>query len=311
MAESLAELGALGVEWVAIHPYGWVGRDGTVRGSRNGDFGYLERAAQMTERAGMRLFWKPHLGYWGSFEWRGAIGFGDDEVAWSLFFAGYRAFIVDQAQLAERLGAPLFAVGVELEGTVHREREWREILAAVRAVYRGEIVYAANWDRVADVPFWDAVDRIGVHAYFPLSTAEDPSREELHAAWAGPLATLEGLATRYRRPVLVAEIGYNRSPRAAAEPWAYETADSGPARALRARLFEVAIERLEAAPHVSGIFWWKWMPGVPNDPGDETFSMRDPEARDALRRYWGAAAPVTSPPAPAASSPSASRSGRW
>lgn len=287
MAESLGELDGLGVEWVAIHPYGWVKRDGTVRRYRPGEHGYLERAAALAKEAGMRLFWKPHLGYWGSFEWRGAIEFGADEAAWRRFFDGYRRFIVEQARVAERLEVPLFAIGVELGGTVHREEEWRGLIAAVRAVYDGRIVYAANWDRVDAVPFWDAIDRIGVHAYFPLASDDEPSRAELRAAWDGPLARLETLARRHDRPVLVAEIGYNRSPRAAAEPWDYETVDAPETRSLRARLMEVAIERLEAAPHVIGMYWWKWMPGTPNDPGDENFSLRDPEAREVLRRRWG------------------------
>ena len=293
MGETLEELKGLGVEWAAIHPYGWIGRDGTVRGSRDGDSSYLARAAEMAERTGIRLFWKPHLGYWGRFEWRGAIEFGKDEAAWNRFFSDYRAFIVDQARLAEAFGAPLFAVGVELDATVHREKEWREVVTAVRDVYRGEILYAANWDRVGEVPFWDAVDRIGVHAYFPLASTENPSRQELLAAWDGPLRSLEDLSKRHGRSVVVAEIGYNRSPRAALEPWAYETVDSPAARELRSRLFSAAIERLEAAPHVSGMFWWKWMPGLPNDPGDENFSMRDPEARAVLEEYWGTRVRVT------------------
>ena len=54
---------------------------------------------------------------------------------------------------------------------------------------------------------------------------------------------------------------------------------------LREKLIEVALQRVEEQPFVRGMFWWKWIPGP--DPWDRDFSMKDPEARRALRRFWG------------------------
>jgi len=284
MRTSLRTLKTLGVEWVAIHPYAWVRRDGELRFTPAAETKYLDRAVQIATEADVRLFWKPHLGYWGSFEWRGAIEFGDDEAAWQRFFDGYRQFIVDQAAFAGRAGVPIFAVGVETDKTVHREQEWREIIRAVRAVYDGEITYAANWDRVEEIPFWDAVDWIGVHAYFPLSTEPTPSLETIHGAWDRHLEQLANLSKRHGdKPVLLAEIGYNRSPAAAQEPWDYEVDDTPSTRALRRRLMEVALIRAEADPVVGGMFWWKWMPGTGRR---RNFSMADEEARRTIEKAW-------------------------
>ena len=149
MAESLEELRELGVRWVAIHPYAVVGRDGSVRFRPAEETGYLPRAVELAREAAVGLFWKPHLGYWGSFAWRGEIEFGDDERSWRRFFDQYRAFIADQARFAEKAGAPLFSIGVEYEATTGRETEWRRILAEVRRVYSGRVTYSANWDRIA------------------------------------------------------------------------------------------------------------------------------------------------------------------
>ena len=99
----------------------------------------LARAADLAEEAGVHLFWKPHLAYWGSFQWRGAITFGDDGTAWRRFFDGYRAFIVDQARFAQSIGVDLFAVGIEYELTTHHEQEWRQIIAEVRSVFSGRL----------------------------------------------------------------------------------------------------------------------------------------------------------------------------
>lgn len=284
MAESLREIKALGANWVAIHPYAWIRRDGSVefRPARSLDF--LDQATRLTGEAGLEMFWKPHLGYWGQFSWRGDIEFGDDEEAWRRFFSGYEAFITDQAAFAESAGVRLFAAGVELEATTHREADWRRVLAAIRRVYSGRVLYAAGWDRLDRVPFWDAVDTIGVHAYFPLSRAETPSREAIAAGWSAPLAELEALSAKHGKPVVLAEIGYNVNPVAASEPWVYRVEDTPANRELRRRLMEVAIERLERAPFIDGMFWWKWMPGPPHHR--RNFALRDAEAKAVLARYW-------------------------
>jgi hypothetical protein len=288
MAEALTELDQLGVEWIAVHPYAGVRRDGSIRITPAESTGFLERAVELTREAGMKLFWKPHLAYWGSFDWRGDIAFGDDEAAWRRFFDGYREFIVDQAKFAERVGAELFAVGVETDATTFREKEWRRIVDAVRQVYKGRITYAANWDNLGGVGFWDALDVIGVHAYFPLADGDGPDAETLRRGWDGPLERLRTLAAAEGgKPVVFAEIGYNRSPDAARRPWEYEVRDSAESRALRQRLIEVALTRLEADPLVHGVFWWKWIPG--DTRFDRDFSMRDPEAREALSRHWPSA----------------------
>ncbi len=284
MAEALDQLADLGVGWVAIHPYGWIGRDGEVRYRPAAETGYLERSVELARARGIELFWKPHLGYWGSFEWRGAIEFGEDQAAWKRFFADYREFIVDQARFAESAGVRLFAVGVELEGTTAREAEWRAILAAVRQVYSGELTYSANWDTLDEVPFWDALDTLGVQFYFPLATVDQPASESLEAAWDGPLETLRRLSRRHGgKPVVLAEIGYDLSPVAASQPWASRRQDNPANRSLRRQLMEVALARAEAEPLIQGMFWWKWMPG--SRRGD--FSMRDAEALDILRHAWG------------------------
>jgi len=286
MVDALDQLGELGVEWIAIHPYARVRRDGAVNSRPASEVDYLGRAVEIARAAGMRLFWKPHLAYWGSFEWRGDIDFGTDEAAWQRFFDSYQRFIVDQARFAQKSGVEMFAVGIEYEKTTHREQEWRRIIAAVREVYDGRVTYAANWDSLGRVPFWDAVDWIGVHAYFPLSLEEDPSQEVLWQGWNEPLRQLSTLSSTHGdKPIFFAEIGYSRSHSAAREPWSPQLEDSPQALLLRQRLIEVALDRVEEQPFVRGMFWWKWIPGP--DPWDRDFSMKDPEARQALGSYWG------------------------
>ena len=283
MAEALDEIRRLGVGWVAIHPYAQVSRDGRVRYRPAASEGYLRRAVELAREAGVQMFWKPHLAYWGSFEWRGKIRF-DRKEHWDRFFTTYRDFVVDQARFAEAAGIPLFSVGLEYEETTGQEAQWREILAAVRAVYSGRVTYSANWDRLDNVPFWDAVDLIGVQGYFPLSDAPNPSRRVLKRGWDEPLNRLRAMSKHYGKPVLFAEIGYDLSPSAASKPWLRDTHDTPASRALRLRLMEVALERLENEDFVEGMFWWKWIPRQ-RHVGD--FSMLEGDAQEVLRKHWG------------------------
>ena len=55
-------------------------------------------------------------------------------------------------------------------------------------------------------------------------------------------------------------------------------------RALRRRLIDVALERIEASSFIHGMFWWKWMPG--RRAGYRDFSMRHPDAKALLSREW-------------------------
>ncbi|MCZ6727115.1 MAG: hypothetical protein O7A98_07135 [Acidobacteria bacterium] len=291
MTTALNEITALGASWIAIHPYAWVPRDGVIRHRPAAETGYLAKAVRRMRAAGVEILWKPHLGYWGSFEWRGSIEFGHDEAGWQRFFATYRNFIVDQARFAEEHAIELFSVGVEYESTMHHEAQWREIIAAVRQVYRGRILYAANWDGLDRVRFWDAVDIIGVHAYFPLSEDAAPSREALAAGWEDHLDRLRQLSQRHGKPIVFAEIGYTRVGSAASRPWEHGSQDSSEHRELRRALMEVALERVEQEPDILGMFWWKWMPGR---HAGRDFSLKEEEAREALSRYWGSSAPPVS-----------------
>ena len=47
---------------------------------------------------------------------------------------------------------------------------WQEITSLVRGKYGAPLTYAANWDEVEQVQFFDSLDLIGVDAYYPLSS---------------------------------------------------------------------------------------------------------------------------------------------
>ncbi|MCP3903574.1 MAG: hypothetical protein GY715_08045 [Planctomycetes bacterium] len=286
MVESMAELKAMGVNWITIHPYAAIREDGTVGGSRMDslydDPVWLTRPIREAHRLGLKIMIKPHIAYWGSsFEWRGRIRF-DTEDEWRRFFDTYERWITMVADLTRQADA--FVVGTELEGTTHREAEWRRIIASVRTRLSTPLTYAANWDKYDKVPFWDALDAIGIQSYFPLVDHDDlPTQRELNRSWRQLVEQLESFGRTHRRNVILAELGYNRSAQAAVRPWEYRTGGEH-ADEIQRRCMHAALDAIDDSEVVSGAFLWKWFAGSRGRRGN--FLMSTPEMKTVIRDQW-------------------------
>lgn len=178
------------------------------------------------------------------------------------------------------------------------DQEWRQVIAEVREVYSGRLTYAANFDQYREVGFWDALDFIGINAYFPLRElpAPDASDDELAAdlevGWENVAAeidtfrTAEGLEDHQ---VLFTELGYTRFRDMSVAPWAgdgftlleHETGDrmvvwrEQPLRPNERALAIAALARVEAKRAkrlLAGALWWK-LTTVPSHVEIEPFVL--------------------------------------
>jgi hypothetical protein len=157
------------------------------------DLTWLTRPIAEAHRLGLKIMIKPHLAYWHSpFSWRGAIEF-ETEEEWDRFFTTYGAWVSELARICA--DADAFVVGTELDRTVAHEARWRSIIEQVRRCTDAPLTYAANWDAYQRVPFWDALDVIGVQAYFPLVEQDGlPDARQLEASWRRIATDLESFA---------------------------------------------------------------------------------------------------------------------
>ncbi len=235
------------------------------------DYG-IRTLARQADSLGLRLILKPHIWvgrYSAGGQARHSIDF-ETEAAWQQWEAQYRAFLMHYAHLAHEVDAAMLVVGTELANVAKtRPAFWRGLIAEVRQRYGGALTYAANWwEEYEDVPFWDALDYIGVQAYFELSQEANPTDEMLRAGWKQPREALQRLSERTGRPVLFTEIGYRNVPDAAAQPWRWPSRGEAdtvqPDDALQARLYETFFESVWDAPWFAGAILWKWYP-VPED----------------------------------------------
>jgi hypothetical protein len=294
--EELDELQGLGVNWVAIHPYARIGSDGSVGSTRQRidpaePPEWLARPVAEAATREMAILIKPHLAYWGSpFRWRGDIQF-EDAAERGRFWREYYDWILALAECTR--GATAFCIGTELDRMLADENEWRELIRRVRGVTDARLTYASNWNRFAEVPFWDALDAIGIQAYFPLSDSESPDAKELRAGWERVLAPLRELHARTGKPIVFTELGYDASPDAARTPWSDGRRHHGDplpafesARALQERCLRVGLEVLDQEQAwLRGAFLWKWFVGEPGR-GDATFVLDTPRMRGVIEEAW-------------------------
>ena len=286
MVETMAELKAMGLNWVTIHPYAGIRGDGTVGGSRlrglYADPTWLTRPIQEAHRLGLKIMIKPHIAYWGSpFSWRGAITFTTDEQ-WRRFFDTYEQWITMVASLSAEADA--FVVGTELDQTIQYEAQWRRIIAAVREQTVAPLTYSANWDQFERIMFWDALDVIGIQSYFPLVDHERlPEPGELAAAWARLLDHQDAISGAHNRKIVLAELGYNRTSTAAVRPW--ESGQGGDrAEEVQRQCLTAALSAIDQSDVVVGAFLWKWFPG---ETRRGNFLMSTPAMREVINAQWG------------------------
>lgn len=288
-ASTLGELADLGVNWVAIHPYVSLRSDGTVEARRIDPAEppeWITRPIREAHARGMSILVIPHIAYWGTpWRWRGDIEF-QDPVVRARFFETYTEFLVGLVRCAE--GADAFSIGNELEKLSGHEAEWRALIARLRTATPAKLTYAANWSGYADVRFWDALDAVGIDAYFPLCESDEPTEASLRAGWQPILTSIEALAKRTGKPVVFTEIGYNCSLDAARTPWTSREA-RGEARAraeaLQTLCLRVALEEIgRRSDWLRGAFVWKWFVGSGRR---ENFLAKTPAMQAVIRGAWG------------------------
>ncbi|HCL27796.1 MAG TPA: hypothetical protein DIC52_05100 [Candidatus Latescibacteria bacterium] len=296
--QHLSSLGPTHVDWIVQTPFGWQrdihkstlrSPDGESGGWGESDRGVVITAALAREQ-GIATLLKPHL-WTGRGTWRGELAM-TSEQDWAEWFAQYEFFILHFARLAEANQIEGLCIGTELSATLEREDQWRQMIERVRQVYGGWIVYAANWTSFEDVPFWDAVDFVGVQGYFPLSKEPTADVDDLIEGWQPWLERLEQVALRADRRVLFTEIGYRANKNAAVEPWLWprQTEGGGDAEGLRTQdaCYEAFFRAVWSRPWIAGAYFWKWFPNHERagGEGDGGFTPQRKPAQATLTKWY-------------------------
>ncbi|MFB3921342.1 MAG: hypothetical protein ACE145_06440 [Terriglobia bacterium] len=244
----LEALPRYGVNAVALVPYGFAARgQPRVRllgaDSWESDEG-LEQLSRLAHARGIKVMLKPSLwlrdGFPGDLEFSSP----DDRAKW---FAEYRQFLEHYARLATRIHADIFCVGTELAKLTPHEDEWRQLIARVRAVYPGPLVYAANFGTEFEtVKFWDALDYVGLQEYYPLPD---------NLATDAVVTKVEAVQRKFQRPVIFTEAGFSSYELPNREPW-NDSTNGKVAPDAQARCYEAILRAFYHKPYFQGVYWW-------------------------------------------------------
>ncbi len=190
----------------------------------------------------------------------------------SLFWRNYDALLRSVAVDAQRGGAQRLILGSELN-SLESDPSWPGRIQSTRQTFSGSLSYSANWDRYAQVSFWQHLDSVSVSAYFPV---EGPD------TWQQELAILQAFADSEQRPLVLSEYGFPALSSAAERPWDETTgADFDPQ--LQAQLLEQALAAIQAEPPQAH-FLWNWFgTGAANEA---SFTPRARPAADVLRQAF-------------------------
>ena len=257
------------VDWISQTPFAWQKSfsDPEIRMNTNSDRVWwgesddgISKTTQLAEKFQIKTLLKPHL--WIRDSWPGNVMM-PDEKSWKTWFSNYQTFIIHYAKLAESNKIEIFCVGTELSHASAREDDWRKLIHEIRKVYSGKLTYAANFhNEFENIKFWDALDFIGVQAYFSLSQENNPSIETLTKSWNTHLVQIEKVHKNFNKPVLFTEIGYKSTNDAAIEPWKWpqDNRAATPSTETQARCYEAFFKTAWQKEWLAGAYFWKWYP---------------------------------------------------
>lgn len=270
--KEIAALVNCNVNWISQTPFGWQreANSSFIRTNFSSDRVWwgesdegISKTTGLAKKSGIKTLLKPHL--WVSKGWPGDIVMKSD-TAWQSWFHNYETFILHYAELAQKNNIEIFCVGTELHKTIGREREWRNIIMKIKSVYKGKLTYAANFhEEYEQIKFWDALDYIGIQAYFSLTQDENHSIDDLQKGWNAPMASIERVHKKFNKPVLFTEIGYRSDKKAGIEPWLWpqEKNDAKISDEAQANCYRAFFKTAWTKSWLEGVYFWKWYPHGP------------------------------------------------
>ena len=264
----------------------------------------VKHVIKEAHKNGLKVMLKPHIDLISkdSGFWRADIGFYD-EKSWEEWFKEYEKFILHYARIAQRYDVEMFCVGTELCFTTQKGDKWRGVIEEVRKKYDGKLIYAANWDNYQNISFWDALDYVGIDAYFPLTYKENPSVEDIKKGWIRWMTEIEIWHEQIKRPVIFTEIGYSSSSLAAGYPWKNGRGNADVR--MQAKCYTAFFQTVWKRPWLGGVYWWRMAPTIYGGGANNRHftPLKKPAAKiikdnygeESAPRFARAAAPGTGP----------------
>lgn len=275
----MPEIKSTGSNWISLIPYAFSSPDKPDVRYKNLQWQWwgeriegVEQSIKLAQQQKLSVMLKPQVYIHGS--WTGSMRF-DQESDWELWENSYTDYIMSFVDLSVKYDIPMFCIATEFdEAALERELFFRNLINKIRSVYHGKLCYSANWDNYQNIPFWDALDYIGISAYFPLSEVKFPSKDLLNRSWEPYSKEMSSFASKLNKQILFTEFGYLSVDGCAGKTWELEqNINQLPVNEKsQATAYEALFEHFWKKDWWAGGFLWKWFP---NDQGHEGYFEKD------------------------------------
>ncbi len=211
------------------------------------------------------------------------------EEDWQKLEETYTDFIITYAEVAATTNVDIFCIGTELEKFVeNRPNYWKQLITEIRKIYKGKLTYASNWDEYTKTPFWEALDYVGIDAYFPLSEEKSPSIAQLKAGWQQWKNQMAVFSNQKNKPVLFTEFGYRSMDYTAKKPWLVDRNDEQVNLDAQVNATQAIIEEFWTEKWFAGGYVWKWFINHEKSGGvnDNRFTPQNKPAENTIRELF-------------------------
>ena len=222
--------------------------------------------------------------------WRAFISFPEGSSYWDEWFRAYIRFMVHYAKLAEKHSCEMLCTGCEMNSMNLQSAHCREMIAEVRKVYTGIVMHNVNHKKEMKADWLDIVDIVGISAYYPVTDADNNSRETMAKKWNEAKSIVEATHKKYGKPVMFAEIGMRSEKNCSVYPWDCDCNRDMPAdQQEQADFYDTAMETFWNEPWFCGFFWWDWpaiLYDVKNAENDKNYCIYGKLAEGVLRKWY-------------------------
>ncbi len=299
--QSLLNMKNVGVNSVAINV--WWFQDTITSTSMHEDFSRysstqssVAHAIDTAHSLGMKVMLKPMLDV-NDGTWRAEINPTDKET----WFANYTHFLGTFADLAQQKGVELFSLGCEmntLEATSNNA-SWTNLITNIRSRYDGKLTYAANWSPNSsnlggykNVTWWNQLDVIGIDAYFPIATNNNPTVASMTATWNTEANKIESWlnSSGLNKNVIFTEVGYESANGTGQQPWGVDNPQ--PDLQEQADAYQAMLNVMPARTWWDGAFWWNWEADpTPDDILHNGYTPQNKPAQAILEEFYAGVSP--------------------
>ena len=188
----------------------------------------------------------------GPDDWHGMIS-PDNQSQW---WEAYQGLALDMAAFSRKNGVEALIIGTEFTALQSDEKKWRTLINAIKqqAQYPGMLGYGVNYNSL-DLTWMDALDFLGISAYWPLSEDRAPDMQTLNRAWTRIHKKLRTWMARHPDVrIEFTEVGYSSQPYSSVFPFSWKP-HKGQTQSLTEQLhsYRSLYQFLEREPKIKGV----------------------------------------------------------